>query len=392
MKDKGFNTKLVHSGELKDPRFGNVTTPIFETSTFIYPNEAPDAYSDESRDKPYLYTRWGNPTNQALEQKYAAAEGSETAMVFASGMGAISASVLSEIHAGQKMLAISELYGQTYKLFSVYLKKLGIDVDFIPLDMMNRLEFDPSQYSLVYGESIANPVLSVLDVERVGKYCRENGVPFFVDATFATPVNQRPLDYGADLVLHSGTKYIGGHSDIIIGIAGFSKEKRKAMFDSRNSLGNSADPLQSYLALRGLKTLGLRVKRQNENAMSIAQYLSESSMVDRVYYPGLEESGYFRIAERVLKGYGGMVAFEIKGGIDEAHRFMKNLEIITSAASLGGVESLVTLPVDTTHASLSPEERKKAGISDSLVRLSIGIEDVQDLLDDMDNALRAAKQ
>lgn len=389
MKEMGLNTRVVHSGELKDPRFGNVTTPIFETSTFIHPNETPGAYSDESREKPYLYTRWGNPTTDALERKYAAVEGSETAMVFSSGMGAISGSVLSEIHAGQKMLAMSELYGQTFKFFSEYLKGLGIYVEFIPLDRMNALEFDPSQYSLVYGESISNPVLSVLDVDTVGKFCRENGVPLFVDATFATPVNQRPLDFGAELVIHSGTKYIGGHSDIIIGIAGFSRERRKAMFESRNNLGNSADPIQSYLALRGLKTLGLRVKKQNENAMAIAEFLSGSKPVERVYYPGLENSAYHGIAERVLRGYGGMVSFEIRGGIVEARRFMRRLKLITPAASLGGVESLVTLPADTSHASLSPEERKKAGISDGLVRISAGIEDIWDLLDDLDTALMA---
>lgn len=389
MSGKGFNTRLVHSGELRDPRFGNITTPIFETSTFISPNENPDAYSDENRGEPFLYTRWGNPTIQALEQKYSAAEGSGSAMVFSSGMGAISASVLSEIHPGQKILSIAELYGQTYKLFSTYLNRLGIEVDFIPIDKMNSLDFNPTGYSLVYAESITNPLLSVFDVESVSRFCSEHSVPLFVDATFATPYNQRPLEYGADLVIHSGTKYIGGHSDIIIGLAGFSSDRKKKMFESRNNLGSSADPLQAYLALRGLKTLGLRVKKQNENAMAIAKYLSESDRIRKVFYPGLEESGHYKTAKRVLKGYGGMVSFEIEGGKAEAGKFLKNLKVITPGASLGGVETLATLPSETSHVILSPEERKAAGINDSLVRLSVGIEDVEDLIDDMDSSLRS---
>lgn len=391
MKEKGFNTRLVHSGELKDPVFGNVTTPIFETSTFINPNENTEAYLDKNRNKPYLYTRWGNPTIQALEDKYSAVEGSESSMVFSSGMGAIASSILSEIHAGQRMLAIGELYGQTFKFLSSFLKNTGITVDLIPLDQMNSLDFDPSLYDLIYAESITNPLLSVLDVETVSKCSRENEIPLFVDATFATPFNQRPLDLGADLVLHSGTKYISGHSDIVIGIAGFAEKRLKQMFDARNNLGNSADPIQAYLALRGLKTLGLRVKKQNENALEIAKFLSEDQRVPDVFYPGLESSPYHDIAKRVLKGYGGMIAFEVPGGLIEARKFMKALDVITPAASLGGVESLVTLPVDTTHASLTPEERNSLGIHDSSVRLSIGIEEVEDLIDDLNSALNVLR-
>lgn len=386
-KGRGFDTRLVHSGELKDPRFGNVTTPIFETSAFVNPNDHSGAYLDKNRNEPFLYTRWGNPTVQALEAKYASVEGTESSMAFASGMGAISAAVLSEVHAGQKILSIGELYGQTHVFFSRFLKELGIVVDFIPLDRMNRLDFDPSEYSMVYSESITNPILGVFNIREVGKYCRENSVPLFVDATFATPYNQRPAEFGASVVLHSGTKYIAGHSDIIIGLAGFSSERLAGMFESRKNLGNSVDPLQAYLALRGLKTLGLRIMRQNENAASIAEHLSESTRIEKVFYPGLHDSPYNGIARQVLNGFGGMVSFEVKGGIDQARKFMKNLKLITAASSLGGVETLVTLPVDTSHAALTPAERKNAGISDNLVRMSAGIEDGSDLIADIDDAL-----
>ncbi len=384
---RGFDTRLVHSGELKDPRFGNVTTPIFETSTFINPNENPGTYKDKTRNEPYLYTRWGNPTIQALEAKYASVEGTADAMAFSTGMGAISASIFSEVKAGQKILSIGELYGQTYVFFSRFLAKLGIKVDLMPLRKLNSLEFDPSGYDLVYSESITNPTLGVFDIEEVSKYLAEKFVPFFVDATFSTPFNQRPAEYGAAMVIHSGTKYIGGHSDILLGLAGFSEGRSEQMFDSRKNLGSSVDPLQSYLALRGLKTLGLRVRRQNENAMAIAEFLEQNKSVERVYYPGLESSEYHEIAGRVLKGYGGMVSFDVKGGLGEARKFMKNLRVATAAASLGGVETLVTLPLDTTHGSLSPEERKEIGINDSLVRVSVGIEDAEDLISDMETAL-----
>ena len=384
---RGFNTRAVHGGELKDPRFGNVMTPIFESATFLNPNYEPNPYMDRTRNEPYLYTRWGNPTVQSLEEKYAQLEGTEDSMAFSSGMGAISASVLGNFGKGAKILSVRELYGQTYTLFSTFLKSKGIEVDFIDVDKMNAVEFSADRYDMVYGESIVNPTLGVLDLKEIGKACSESGTPLFVDATFATPFNQNPAEFGASVVIHSATKYISGHSDIVLGLSGFSSKFKKGFYEARKNLGASVDPLQAYLALRGMKTLGLRVKRQNETALKIARELSQNSHVERVFYPGLEEFPYHSTAKKVLKGYGGMVSFEVKGGFQEARNFMKNLRIITSATSLGGIESLVTLPVDTSHKSLSREDREKAGIKDNLVRLSVGIEDSDDLMDDLEHAL-----
>ncbi len=389
-KDYGINTKLVHAGEIRDPRFGNVTTPIFENSTFLNPNKAEGAYIDSNRGKPFLYTRSGNPTIQSLEEKYAAAEGTDSAMAFSSGMAAISTAVLSHVKGGGKILSISDLYGQTHHFFSRVIREFGIAVDFIPLKAMNSLDFKDSGYSMVYAESITNPLLGVLDVKKVGSYCREIGVPFVIDATFATPVNQNAGSYGASIVLHSGTKYIGGHSDILLGLAGFSSEIREKMAAFRKSLGGVPDPFQAYLALRGLKTLSLRVHQQNRNALEIARYLEDSRYVERVYYPGLESFEYHKVALENLRGFGGMVSFEIKGDHLSASRFTSRLKLVTSAPSLGGVESLATIPADTSHSALSREERLSIGIRDNLIRLSVGIEESDDLIRDIEQALEGS--
>lgn len=384
---RGFNTRAVHGGELKDPRFGNVMTPIFENATFINPNYESDPYIDRTRDEAFLYTRWGNPTVQALEEKYAQLETTEEAMAFSSGMGAISASVLGNLRKGSKILSMRELYGQTYSLFSSFLKERGIEVEFIDLEDMNSLQFSAEKYDMVYGESIVNPTLGVLDLEKVGRACMETDTPLFVDATFATPFNQNPSKFGATVVLHSGTKYISGHSDVVLGLAGFSSKLKKGFFEARKNLGASVDPFQAYLALRGMKTLGLRVHRQNETAIKIARNLSQNRHIDMVYYPGLETSPHHSTAKKVLRGFGGMISFEVKGGFQEARSFMRNLKVITSATSLGGIESLVTLPLDTSHKSLTREERERAGIRDNLVRLSVGIEESDDLIEDIESAL-----
>ncbi|MCY0851560.1 MAG: PLP-dependent transferase [Thermoplasma acidophilum] len=378
---KGFNTKAVQSGELRDPRFGNVTTPIFETSTFVYPNPEKEAYTDHTRNEPYIYTRWGNPTVQAFEEKYAAVEGSEYALSFSSGMGAITSAITGLLRPGSRMLSLSDLYGQTFYFFNKVLGDLGIKVDYIDTDRMNRLDFDPSRYDAIYMESITNPTLKVPDIRSVADYAQKPLV--IVDATFASPFNQHPLDLGADVVIHSATKYIGGHSDIVMGVVGTnSKEIFNSLVIRRKTYGSNPDPIQAYLALRGLKTLGLRMEKHNRNGMEIAAFLRKNSSISRVYYPDTE------IGKKVLSGFGGMVSFEIRHDKD-VHSFLRNLSIPMVAASLGGVESLITLPAETSHSSLSREERDRMGISDNLVRFSIGIEDAEDLIADIQNALEA---
>ncbi len=384
---RGFNTRAVQAGEIKDPRFGNVTTPIFQTSTFEAPNTTENAYIDNTTGKPFMYGRWGNPTIQAFEEKYASLEGSGHALAFSSGMGAISATVLSMVGKGEKLLALNELYGQTYTLFARTMRGLGIETDFLTLSEINRAEFDARKYKAVFIESIVNPTMGVADVKRIARVCSEADVPLIVDATFASPYNQRPIELGARVVVHSVTKYIGGHSDLIMGIAGCSGKEFSGTANLRKALGTNPDPIQSYLAMRGLKTLGLRMEKHNSNGMTLSRFLSDHQKIRKVMYPGLETSEFHSIAKENLSGYGGMLAFEVKGGIQAARTLMKNLRIASPAPSLGGVESLITLPVDTSHGGLTPEERMKAGIPDGLVRFSAGIEDAEDLIEDFNLAL-----
>ncbi len=383
----GFNTKAVQSGELKDQRFGNITTPIFETSTFVFPNYEKEAYIDHTRNEPYIYSRWGNPTTQSLELKYAALEGSEEGLAFSSGMAAISTAVIAILGKGGKLLSVGELYGQTQMLFAQTLKNYGFSVDFISIRDFNAGKFDCSGYSAVYTESITNPTLMVTDIRNASRICGEFDIPLLVDATFASPFNQKPITLGATVAIHSATKYISGHSDVILGLVGSDAQLFPEISSLRKSLGGTPDPLQSYLALRGLKTLGLRMAKHNTNGMELAKFLKQHKKIRKVFYPGIEESEFFDVARSNLSGYGGMVSFEIAGGIEKTRKFIANLTIASAAPSLGGVESLITLPVDTSHSKISREERLKMGIEDSLVRFSCGIEDIEDIVADFENAL-----
>jgi cystathionine beta-lyase/cystathionine gamma-synthase len=384
---RGFNSKAVHEGEFKDEKVGNVTTPIFETSTFFNPNPSPSAYLDHTRNQPYMYTRWGNPTLDSLERKYASLDQVEESLSFSSGMGAITATVLSLLKKGERLLSVKELYGETFIFFTRFLPSIGIDVDLIRLDELNSGSVKMKNYAAIYTESIVNPTLGVCDVQLLGKLARETGIPLIVDATFASPYNQNPSKLGAAFTVHSGTKYIGGHSDIILGLSGFEKKYMNSVWAKRKMLGSSPDPIQAYLGLRGLKTLGLRMKKHNENGHAIAKFLSDHRKVTRVLYPGLESFPYHEIAVRNMTDFGGMVSFEMSGGIESARKMAKKLKTFSYAPSLGGVESLITLPVETTHLSLTPEERKEAGIADGLVRVSVGIEDKEDLIEDLKSAL-----
>ncbi|BBD72258.1 cystathionine beta-lyase [Sulfodiicoccus acidiphilus] len=384
---RGFNTRAVHAGELEDPRFGNVVTPIFQTSTFVQPNSSQEPYLDHATGGPFLYTRWGNPTLQSLEEKYASLEGARHGLSFSSGMAAISAAVLSKVREGDRILSVAELYGQTFHLFSHVLPRYGVKVDFLETDELNKLEVRLKEYKLIYLESITNPLLKVTDVRGISKLASENDVPVVVDATFASPFNQRPLELGAEVVVHSATKYISGHSDVIVGVSGTNSDQTfKDLVGFRKDVGGSPDPHQAYLTLRGMKTIGLRVERQNSNAGKVATLLSQSTKVRKVHYPGLRDSPYREVAAKNLSGFGGMVSFELRDE-DCTKRFLKTLTIPRSAPSLGGVESLITRPVETSHSSLTKEEREKQGISESLVRFSAGIEDPEDLLEDFQRAL-----
>lgn len=383
----GFNTLAVHSGELRDPKYGNITTPIFLNATFLTPNDTPNVYIDRITGKPFLYTRNGNPTVQALEVKYALLEGTKYGLTFSSGMSAITTSLLSILKSGDKVLTIYELYGQTLNFFLNVLPNYGIKVDFLTVDTLNRLEVPMEDFKLIYVESITNPTLKVADLDAIGKYAKDSNKLLFVDATFASPYNQRPLEFNANVVIHSGTKYLVGHNDVTIGFAGFKEEELfKTIAEKRKILGGIVDPLQAYLALRSIKSLGIRVETQNKNAKGIAEYLETNSKVKEVYYPGLSSSPYYSISKKVLKGFGGVVSFKVRGE-ECAVRILKSVKIIQPAPSLGGIESLITRPIDTSHSSIPEEIRRQLGLTPDLLRLSVGIEDLEDLIEDLGNAL-----
>ncbi|MCL4438618.1 MAG: PLP-dependent transferase [Candidatus Thermoplasmatota archaeon] len=390
MSRSGFTTKAVQSGELRDTHMGSVVTPLFQASTFLYPNDDPTALTDRIRKEPYIYSRWNNPTTQSLELKYSAIEGSKFALGFSSGMAAIASSVLALTKKHKRILSVEELYGQTHGVFENLLPQMGIGVDFISIDRFNSLDFKGSGYDLVYTESVVNPTLRVSDISTVSKVCREQGVPLVVDATFSSPYNQRPLELGASVVIHSATKYISGHSDTIYGLASTDSESTfMEMQNLRRQLGSNPDPFQSFLVARGAKTLGLRMERHNINGMEIAKALSAEAKVKRVNYPGLESFIDHHVAERNLSGYGGMISFELEGGLEKAKKFVKHLKIPVIASSLGGVESLVSLPIETSHRSIDPKKRHEMGIGDGLIRFSTGIEDTEDLIADVQQALSA---
>lgn len=391
MTSGGFTTRAVQSGELRDTHMGTVVTPVFQASTFMYPNEDPSALKDRIRKEPYIYSRWNNPTTQSLELKYSAIEGSKFALGFSSGMAAIASSVLALARKNKRIISVEELYGQTHGVFENLLPQFGIMVDFISMDRFNSCDFDCRGYDLVYTESVVNPTLRVSDISKVSKLCIEQGVPLLVDATFSSPYNQRPLELGATVVVHSATKYISGHSDTIFGLASTDSESIfMEMQNLRRLLGSNPDPFQSFLVARGAKTLGLRMERHNKNGMEIARAVAEDHRIKLVNYPGLDSFIDHGIAEKNLSGYGGMISFELKGGVEQARKFMKNLKIPVIASSLGGVESLVSMPIETSHRSIERQKRIEMGIGDGLIRFSSGIEDTEDLIADIQDALAAS--
>ncbi len=385
--ERKFNTRAVHGGEYTDRAIGNVTTPIYETSTFLNPNPYPDAALDHTRNKPFMYTRWGNPTLEVLEIKYRELDDVQEALSFSSGMAAITSTVLSLVKSGDRLLSLKELYGETFTFFTKFLPMYGIKVDFVSLDELNSGTIPVKGYSGIYTESIVNPTLGISDLITIGRVAKEENIPMITDATFASPYNQNPSSLNASITIHSGTKYIGGHSDILLGLAGFKKDLMDQIWSKRKMFGSVPDPIQAFLAIRGLKTLGVRMRAHNENGHQIAKFLSEHKKIDKVHYAGLETSKYYEIGKRNLKGFGGMVSFELNGGVEEARRMAKKLKLFAYAPSLGGVESLLTLPAETSHLSLTEKERQEAGIAEGLVRMSIGIEDADDLIEDLKNAL-----
>ena len=377
-----LNTKLIHAGEPKKRYGGAVSMPIFQSSTFEFGGQT-DYHG-------LKYIRLNNtPNHIVLHEKLAALEGAEAALVTASGMAAISASFLTFLKSGDHFLAHESLYGGTHDLINKDFPDLGIECDFIdgcdPNGWEEKLRLETK---LIYVETITNPLLDVLDLNAVVAFAKKNNLLSLIDNTFASPVNYRPIQNGFDLSLHSATKYLNGHTDIVAGAVIGSKELVTQVRHKLNHLGGALDPNACFLMHRGMKTLGLRMERQNFNSLEVAKFLDGHPRVAKVNHPGLESSGSYDRANELLDGTSGMVSFEIDGSVEDANLFMSHLDLFINTASLGGVESLVTRPVQTSHSGMTPEERMAAGIRDELIRLSIGIEDAEDLIGDLGQALK----
>ncbi|TVQ84487.1 MAG: cystathionine gamma-synthase [Micavibrio sp.] len=377
----GLKTKAIHSGQEPDPVTGAVITPIYQTTTFAQP--APGQH------KGYEYSRTGNPTRTVLETVLADMEDGAHGFCFASGSAALATLAFALLRPGDHVIVGDDVYGGTYRFLDKVLSNFGVDMDFI--DMADPASFEAVRRDttrMVFLESPTNPLLKLTDLEALIGFAKKHGLISVVDNTFATPYLQQPLTLGADIVLHSMTKYIGGHSDVVGGALILKTDKyREAIAFHQNSIGATPDPFACWLTLRGLKTLGVRMEAHCKNAMEIAQFLEAHPKVEDVIYPGLPSHPQHALAKKQMAAFGGMISLRIKGGKAETDAFFKKLQYFTLAESLGGIESLVEIPAVMTHAAIEPEIRARLGITDNLVRVSVGIEDVEDLKADLDRAL-----
>ncbi len=390
-----FSTIAVHGRkhldkhEIEGP-VRSISTPIFQSSTFAFESAEQGAQIFAGEKEGYFYTRLGNPTTRALELEMAYLEKGEDAAAFASGMAATSVGALALVKQGEEIVASNTLYGGTHNFFSETLPRLGIKVHEIDgTDARNFKKIINKNTRLIFIETPANPTLTIIDIAAVAETAHKHGIPLMVDNTFATPYYQRPMELGADIVIHSATKYIGGHGDTVAGILIGSRDFIKNVkMNVLRDLGGVISPFNSWLLLRGLKTLPVRMDKHSENALEIAKYLSYHPKVEKIFYPGLRTHPQHDLAGRQMSGFGGIVSFEIKGGRDAGRMLMNNIKLWTLAVSLGDVDSLIEHPASMTHSTYSAEELQKASISEGLVRLSVGLEDVNDLIDDLKDSLK----
>jgi methionine-gamma-lyase len=380
-------TRAIHSGESKHGLNAPVTTPIVRTSNFTFAGTADMKRWAEGKSKAYIYTRLGNPTLAVAEEKLADLENGEAAVVTASGMAAISSALLAVLKSGDEVIATRQLYGGAFRLLRDVLPRMGIRVRHVEADLEGADRLVNASTRALYVETPTNPTLRLVDLKKAVALARRHKLVSLVDTTFASPVLQKPLDLGFDIVLQSATKYLGGHSDIIAGVAVGSREWIQKVREMMVFLGGSMDPEVAYLLIRGLKTLELRVRRQCDTAMSVARFLDRHPEVSRVHYPGLASHPDHRLARRQMRGFGGMLAFDLKGGLAAARRFCDRTQIFLLAASLGGVESLIVLPIYTSHYRMSTQELAAVGVQPGTVRVSVGLEDPRDLIADLRWAL-----
>jgi cystathionine gamma-lyase len=376
-----FGTKAIHAGMEPDETTGAIMTPIFQTST--YAQESPGKH------KGYAYARGKNPTRSALEKNLAALENAKYGLCFSSGMGAIDA-VIKLLVPGDEVITGDDLYGGSYRMFTKIFEPLGIKFRFIDMTKADNIaKHVNNNTKLVWAETPTNPTMQIIDISACAEISKQNNLIFAVDNTFASPYLQNPLDLGADIVMHSVTKYLGGHSDVIMGALCLNNDKLyERLAFIHNSCGATPGPMDSFLVIRGIKTLHLRMERHCENGRKIAAFLKNHPKIDKIYWPGFEDHPNHHIAKKQMRNFGGMISFSLKGNSkEEAFKIASSVKVFTLAESLGGVESLVNHPATMTHASIPKEEREKAGVVDSLLRLSVGIEDIEDLLADLAQAM-----
>jgi cystathionine beta-lyase/cystathionine gamma-synthase len=381
-------TDAIHRAEGASESAEPLTTPIYETTTFVFESADEVRQYNEGTSQKFLYSRYANPTVTAVERKLAALEGAEAALVLSSGQAATTTALMALAGAGDEIVCSSAIYGGTLHLIADLLPRFGISGRFASIEEFREPEaLISSKTKLVWFESPINPTLRCVDIAAVARACRTRGVVSVIDNTFASPVNQQPISLGVDLVMHSATKYLNGHSDVTAGVLAGRARLIDEMLKVRKLVGAILDPYAAYALGRGLKTLAVRIERQNASAMAIARFLAGNSRVAEVYYPGLERHPDHAIARRQMRGFGGMVCIDLGGGYERAARFFDRLQVFKRAASLGGVESLCSLPVLTSQWGHSEEELARAGVTKSMARLSIGLEDPEDLMADLDQAL-----
>jgi len=376
-----FNTKTIHGGQAPDPAYGAVMPPIYQTTT--YAQTTPGGHQG------FEYSRTHNPTRQALEKALASIENGKHGLAFGSGLAAIDA-VLKLLKPGDEVISTNDLYGGSYRLFTKIFEGFGIKFHFVGMDNVQRVENSINTNTrLVWVETPTNPMMNVIDMKAVAQITQKHNLILAVDNTFASPYLQQPLDFGADIVMHSATKYIGGHSDVVLGALIVNDDDlAKRLSFIQNASGAICGPMDSFLTLRGIKTLHVRMQRHSENGRAVAEYLNQHPKIGKVYWPGFENHPNHKVAKAQMKDFGGMLSFVPKGAdFNAAIKIIENLKVFTLAESLGGVESLAGHPASMTHASIPKVEREKSGVVDSLIRLSVGIEDAQDLIDDLEQAI-----
>jgi len=389
-KQKGFNTKLIHAGAFED-EFGSATVPIYQTSTFKFKSaqEGADCFSGKSDG--FIYTRIGNPTIRAFEQNIAELENGFGGIATSSGMAAITSVYMALLDAGSHIVSSDAVYGPARGVLEQDFSRFNVDATFVNTSKLENIEsaIKPNT-KVLYIETPANPTMEITDIEACSKLAKKHNLLLVVDNTFSSPYLQKPLDLGADVVLHSITKFINGHADIVGGvIVAKNEELYKKIRHCMVYMGCNMDPTQAFMVLRGVKTLSIRVERAQENAMKVAQFLQSHPKVAWIKYPGLESHPQYELAKKQMSGFGSMMSFGLKGGFEAGRKLMDNVHLALLAVSLGGVETLIQHPASMTHAAVSKDNKQKAGISEDLVRFSVGIEDVEDIIEDLNHGLEA---